>query len=176
MPAIPDLPIIASPLLRAGDLPRIIAEWELLGREEPWHIDPHRFGIDALHETIAAIVEISSWGGSGPFAAERLVRSAAAHGQQRRAQDAGDDAVLREYHALRMALWRFLQNEAPAGPAAIATILRVDVAIGVATTIALRGYHRSAMPGIVSWEADVLEQIQAVSRHLGDLLHDRIPA
>lgn len=50
-------------------------------------------------------------------------------------------------------------------------LLSVDVAIGVATTIALRGYHRAEMPHGRVWEEDVLEQIAAVSRHLADLLH-----
>lgn len=158
--------------LRHDDLPLIIAEWELLSREEPWHIDPHRYGIDSLHEAIAAVLEVATWGGTGSFASERLVRTAAAHGEQRRAQGATDDALLREYHALRAALWRFLQGASSAGPATIAAMLRADVAIGVATTVALRGYHRSEMTAGTSWEVDILQQIDDVSRHLADLLHD----
>lgn len=158
--------------LQHDELPLIIAEWELLSREEPWHIDPHRYGIDSLHEAIAAVLEVTTWGGTGSFASERLVRTAAAHGEQRRAQGATDDALLREYHALRAALWRFLQRDTSTGPAAIAAMLRVDVAIGVATTAALRGYHRSEMAAGTSWEVDILKQIDDVSRHLADLLHD----
>jgi hypothetical protein len=154
------------------DLPLVIAEWELLSREEPWHIDPHRYGIDSLHEAIAAVLEVATWGGTGPFASERLVRTAAAHGEQRRAQSATDDALLREYHALREALWRFLQRSSPPGSPAIPAILRVDVAIGVATTVALRGFHRSEMAAGTSWETDIRQQIDAVSHHLADLLHD----
>ena len=163
-------------VLRRDDLPRIIAEWELLSREEPWHVDPHRYGIDSLHETIGAVVDIANWGGTDAFAAERLVRAAAAHGQQRRAQGATDDAVLREYSALRDALWRFLQRSAPRAPESIAAILRVDVAIGVGTTVALRGYHRGDMPSGTPWETDLLKQVAAVSRHLLDLLHEGAPS
>jgi hypothetical protein len=162
---------LATAIVHADDLPLIIAEWELLSREEPWHIDPHRYGIDALHEGIAAVLEVATWGGTGLFTAERLVRSAAAHGEQRRAQGVNDEALFREYHALRVAIWRFIQRSPRHTAGAIAEILRVDVAIGVATTIALRGYHRAEMPQGRVWEEDVLEQIAAVSRHLADLLH-----
>lgn len=152
-----------------ADLALVIAEWEQLSREEPWHLDPHRYGADSLHETIRAVLDIARWGSTGSFAAERLVRTAAAHGEQRRAQGATDDALLREYHALRAALWRFLQHSL-AGPPLIATILRVDVAIGVATTVAVRGFHRAEAVTGRSWEADMLAQVDAVSRHLVDHL------
>lgn len=46
-----------SSLAILDDLALILAEWETLSREEPWHIDPHRYGIDSLHEVIAAILE-----------------------------------------------------------------------------------------------------------------------
>lgn len=155
-----------------SELSHVVAEWEQLSREEPWHIDPHRYGIDSLHETIAAILDVRTWGSAGAFTAERLVRSAAAHGEQRRAQGMPDDALFREYHALRAAIWRHLQRHPHREPAVIAEFLRVDVAIGVATTIALRGYHRAELPADASWETDILRQIEAVSRHLDDLLHD----
>lgn len=154
------------------DLAPIIAEWEELSGNEPWHIDPHRYGIDSLHQAIAAILDVAIWGATKPFAAERLVRSASAHGEQRRAQGVNDDSLFREYHALRSALWRYLQRSSPRGPDAITEILRVDVAIGVATTIALRGYHRAEFASGAAWEADILKQVDAVTRHLADHLQE----
>lgn len=172
MQSVVDRSVPAFSATEHDELASVIAEWELLSREEPWHVAPQRYGIDSLHETIAAILDIRAWGSTGTFAAERLVRSAAAHGEQRRAQGVPDDALLREYHALRAAIWRYLQRHQHRAPAVIAEFLRVDVAIGVATTIALRGYHRSELPCGDSWEADILRQVDAVSRHLGDLLHE----
>jgi hypothetical protein len=154
----------------AVDLALIITQWEQLSREEPWHVDPHRYGVDSLHETIKAVLGIATWGATDTFAAERLVRTAAAHGEQRRAQGTSDDALLREYHALRAAFWRFLQRGSPQNPAAIGAILRVDVAIGVATILALRGFHRGEFAAGVSREADILEQVGAVTRQLVDQL------
>ena len=157
--------------LRA-DLPGIIAEWERLSREEPWHVEPHRYGVDTLHEAVGAVLDVATWSGADVSAHERLVRAASAHGDQRRAQGAGDDAVLREYHALRAAIWRFLQRSAIPAAETLAAVVRVDVAIGVATTAALRGYHRRDAPVGAGWEADLLRQIADASRRLVDVLGD----
>ena len=155
--------------LRA-DLPQIIAEWERLSREEPWHVEPQRYGVDTLHEAVGAVLDVATWSGADAAAHERLVRAASAHGDQRRAQGTGDDAVLREYHALRAAIWRFLQRSEIPAPETLAAVVRVDVAIGVATTAALRGYHRRDASGGTGWEADLLRQIADASRHLVDVL------
>ena len=154
----------------ADELALVITQWELLTVEEPWHIAPHRFGADSLHETIRAVLDVARWSGADRLAHERLVRSAAAHGDQRRAQDADDAALHREYHALRAAIWRYLQHTAMPAPAMIASVLRVDVAIGVATIVALRAYHRGDRPAGDGWEADLAQQVEASSRHLVDLL------
>ena len=152
------------------ELALVIAEWERLNVEEPWHVDPRRHGTDALHETIAAVLDVATWSGADRLAHERLVRGAAAHGDQRRAQDADDAALHREYHALRAALWRFLRHAAMPAPAMIAAVLRVDVAIGVATMVALRAYHRGDVPPGVGREADLVQQVEAASRQLVHLL------
>lgn len=152
------------------ELPLIIAEWERLSRDEPWHVDPQRFGADALYETIRAVLDVATWSGSDAATHERLVRAAAAHGDQRRAQGAGDDALLREYHALRTAIWRHLQRASLPAADLLAAILRVDVAIGIATIVSLRAFHRTDMPAGEAWEIDLLRQIAATSRHLADRL------
>jgi hypothetical protein len=79
--------------------------------------------------------------------------------------------VLAEYHALRTAIWRFLQRSSLGSPEALATVLRVDVAIGVATIVALRACHRTGTAE--GWEADLLNQIELASRHLVDHLGGR---
>jgi hypothetical protein len=149
----------------------IIAEWDRLVLEEPWHVQPDRFGADVLHDTVRAVLDVAAWSGSGAAANERLVRAAAAHGDARRKQVGGGDAVLGEYHALRTAIWRFLQRSSLTGPDALATVLRVDVAIGVATIVALRACHRTGTAE--AWETDLLRQVEVASRHLVDHLGGR---
>ncbi|MFN2564101.1 MAG: hypothetical protein ABR499_03725 [Gemmatimonadaceae bacterium] len=151
------------------DLARVLAEWEAVSREEPWHVHPERYGIDSLHEVVRAVLDVALGDGGDEEASERLVRAAAAHGDQRRVQAVGDDCLLREYHALRAALWRYLRRvRMPAGEA-LTAILRVDAVITVATTAALRGYHRSDMPATPEWAAELLRHIATGSREIVDM-------
>jgi hypothetical protein len=149
------------------DLAPILEEWEALSRDEPWHVQPHRYGLDSLHETVRAVLDVALGDGGDNAASERLVRAAVLHGSQRSAQSVGDEALLREYHALRAALWRYLQN-APMRPSeAMTAISRVDVVITVATTAALRGYHRSTMDPCTDWNAALLQYVATGS---GDIV------
>jgi hypothetical protein len=150
------------------DLSLVLEEWEAISREEPWHIRPDQYGLDTLHEAIRAVLDVSLGDGGDQAASERLVRSAAAHGDQRRTQSVGDDAVLKEYHALREAIWRYLGRASMPPGERLTAILRVDVAITVATTAALRGYHRSDMPPSPEWAAQLLRYIATGSRDIVD--------
>jgi hypothetical protein len=145
------------------DLELILEEWEQLSQEEPWHIHPERYGLDSLHETIRAVLDVALGDGGDKAATERLVRAAAAHGDQRRVQGVGDDAVLREYHALRATLWRYLSRAPMPSTEALTAIFRVDVVITIATTAALRGYHRSDMPLAPEWAENLLRFIASDS-------------
>jgi hypothetical protein len=150
------------------DLALILEEWQRLSREEPWHIQPMRYGLDSLHETIRAVLDVALGDGGDKAASERLVRAAAAHGDQRRVQGVGDDAVLREYHALRTAIWRYLLRAPMPESEALTAIARVDMVITVATTAALRGYHRSDMPASPEWADDLLRYVATGSREIVD--------
>jgi hypothetical protein len=148
------------------DLAPILAEWDALTREEPWHVHPERYGIDSLHEVVRAVLDVALGDGDDNEASERLVRAAAAHGDQRRIQATGDAAVLREYHALRAALWRHLRGVPVPESEAVTAISRVDTVITVATTAALRGYHRSDMPPTPDWASELLRYVAAGSREI----------
>lgn len=148
------------------DLALILEEWERLSSEEPWHTHPERYGLDSLHETIRAVLDVALGDGGDKAATERLVRAAAAHGDQRRVQGVGDGAVLREYHALRTALWRYLLGAPMPSTEALTAIGRVDVVITIATTAALRGFHRSDMPPAPDWAANLLRYIATDSNRI----------
>lgn len=145
------------------DLAPILREWEAVSREEPWHVNPERYGIDSLHEAVRAVLDVALGDGGDKHASERLVRAAAAHGDQRRVQATGDEALLREYHALRASLWRYLHRTPMPAAEALTAIARVDMVITVATTAALRGYHRSDMPASPEWGTELLRYIAAGS-------------
>lgn len=148
------------------DLAPILQEWEALSRDEPWHVQPQRYGLDSLHETIRAVLDVALGDGGDEAASERLVRAAVSHGSQRRTQEVGDAALLREYHALRTALWRYLQKAPMPTSEALTAISRVDVVITVATTAALRGYHRSDMDPCTDWEDALLRCVASGSRDI----------
>jgi len=148
------------------DLALILEEWEQLSQEEPWHIHPERYGLDSLHETIRAVLDVALGDGGDKAATERLVRAAATHGDQRRVQGVGDDAVLREYHALRATLWRYLSRAPMPSTEALTAIFRVDVVITIATTAALRGFHRSDMPPTPDWAENLVRFIATDSRRV----------
>jgi hypothetical protein len=148
------------------DLGPILAEWEAVSREEPWHIRPEAYGIDSLNEVVRGVLDVALGDGGDKEASERLVRAAAAHGDQRRVQGTGDEALLREYHALRASLWRYLRRAAMPASEELTAILRVDAVITVATTAALRGYHRSDMQPTPEWAAELLRYIASGSRDI----------
>jgi hypothetical protein len=152
------------------DLALVLEEWEAVSVEEPWHVRPEHYGLDSLHEAMRAVLDVSLGDGGDKAASERLIRSAAAHGDQRRVQEVGDDAVLREYHALRTALWRYLGHVSMPDSERLTAIWRVDVVITVATTAALRGYHRSDMPTSPEWADELLRYVATGSRDIVDAL------
>ena len=112
------------------------------------------------------MLDVALGDGGDKAATERLVRAAAAHGDQRRVQGVGDDALLREYHALSATLWRYLLKAPMPAAEALTAIFRVDVVITIATTAALRGFHRSDMPLAPDWAENLLRYIATSSRHV----------
>ena len=148
------------------DLGPILAEWEAVSREEPWHVHPERYGIDSLHEVVRGVLDVALGDGGDKDASERLVRAAATHGDQRRVQATGDEALLREYHALRAALWRYAARVGMPSNEALTVIARVDMVITVATTAALRGYHRSDMQPSPDWASELLRSVASGSRDI----------
>jgi hypothetical protein len=148
------------------DLAPILAEREAISREEPWHVHPERYGVDSLNEVVRAVLDVALGDGGDKNASERLVRAAAAHGDQRRIQATGDEALLREYHAVRASLWRYLLRVRMPSSEAVTAIARVDMVITVATTAALRGYHRSDMAPSPEWASELLRAIASGSREI----------
>lgn len=148
------------------DLSPILTAWEAVSADEPWHVHPERYGLDSLHETVRAVLDVALGDGGDEQASERLVRAASAHGDQRRVQNTGDDAVLREYHALRAALWRYLRQLSIPANEALTAISRVDVVITVATTAALRGYHRSDTGPTPEWASELLRAVASGTQDL----------
>lgn len=151
--------------LRAA-FPLLVAEWQAYWEQQPWHQDSATTGPDGIHEVLRAILDTATLTKQRSRQVhERLVRTAVAHGEQRRRQGASDEAVLGEYHALRTALWRYLLRRAPIAES-LTTIFRVDVVMTAASTLALRGFMHGTLPEGFPWERQLARAMADVSQSL----------
>jgi len=151
--------------LRAA-FPALVAEWQAYWEKQPWHQDAGQGGTDAMLEVLRAILDTAILVEQGSRQVhERLVRTAVAHGEQRRRQGATDEDVLGEYHALRTALWRYLLHRSPLAEN-LTTIFRVDVAMTAASTFALRGFMHGNVPEDYPWERQLARALADVSQSL----------
>ena len=150
--------------LRAA-FPTLVAEWQAYWEQQPWHCTSGKAGPDAILEVLRAILDTAMAEQRATALHERLVGAAVAHGEQRRQQGATDEALLGEYHALRTALWRHLMHCAPLAEN-LTTILRVDVVMTAASTLALRGFVHGSVPADYPWERQLARAMADVSHSL----------
>jgi hypothetical protein len=151
------------------DVASTIKIWQQITAADPWHLHPDRFGVDSLTQVIGAILDVAMTDSMSGDADERLIRSASAHGDQRRTQGVDDGMVLREYHALRVALWKALRDSASSAGEAFDAVIRVDVALTVATTAALQGYHRADRVSGSQWSIELDAQVATGSALLATM-------
>jgi len=151
--------------LRAA-FPILVAEWQAYWEQQPWHQDSPSGRTDAMFEVLRAILDIATLAEQRSRQAhERLLRTAIAHGEQRRRQGASDEAVLGEYHALRTALWRYMRHRSPIAQN-LTTIFRVDAVMTAASTLALRGFMHGNVPPDFPWERQLARAMADVSQSL----------
>lgn len=148
--------------LRAA-FPSLVAEWEAYWEQQPWHRASDNARPDAIVEVLRAVLDTAMAEERGVALHERLLRTAVAHGEQRRRQGATDEAVLGEYHALRSALWRHLLHRTAIAES-LTTIFRVDVVMTAAAALALRGFMHGNVPEDFPWE-------RQLARTMGDMSH-----
>ena len=146
----------------------MIRLWTHATAAEPWHLAPKRFGTDPMLTVIDAILEIALASSASVDANERLVRTAAAHGDQRRLQGIEEDRLVGEYGALTTALRSRLRDAAPRDDA-WCTLMRFDHVLSVARFAATQGYHRSDRAAIPSWATQLDSQIAACSASLANI-------
>ena len=120
---------------------------------------------DTIVEVLRAVLDTAMAEERNLALHERLLRTALAHGEQRRRQGATDEAVLGEYHALRAALWRHLLHRAPIAES-LTTIFRVDVVMTAASALALRGFMHGHVPADFPWDRQLARTMADVSHSL----------
>ena len=150
--------------LRAA-FPALVAEWQAYWEQQPWHRASDNARPDAIVEVLRAVLDTAMADERNGALHDRLLRTAVAHGEQRRRQGATDVAVLGEYHALRAALWRHLLHRAPIAES-LTTIFRVDVVMTAASALSLRGFMHGHVPADFPWERQLARAMADVSHNL----------
>ncbi len=151
------------------DTERMVFTWSRIAQGDLWHRAPARFGDDSVIWVIGAILDVVLARDVSADANERLVRAAAAHGDQRRLQGSDKDRILDEYRALTTALRGRLRVTAP--PSAL---IRIDHVMTVVIAMAMQGYHRSDRGSTPSWASQLEAHIATSSLSLATLFEPNI--
>lgn len=157
-------------------LPRILADWLELPREEPWLAMPAEHRVDSFPEVTGALLDAALGPRGDAAAAEALTVAAAKHGRHRRDQGFAQELLFAEYYLLREALWRTIQSVPPAhavDDASLTAMLHLDGAISVATRASITGYHRDELEAMGKWPAALQNILASVlaGRQLGTESH-----
>ena len=88
-----------------------------------------------------------------------MVRTAATHGEQRRAQGFDEDALLEEFYLLRRLLWDYLRDTF-GSVGAEGVIAQIDSALSLATAASIRGFHRDGLEARGRWPTALEELTQ----------------
>lgn len=137
------------------NLEEILAEWDDLVQEQPWHALPSSDVIDHLPEVTVGLIEAGLCNPHDEQAHRQKVLAAAAHGEDRRKQGMPEHLILTEYHLLRQALWRYMTRRFGTSQRTTKAIMRIDAVITLATNASLWGYNRPRIEELGKWEEGI---------------------
>lgn len=138
----------------------LIKRWDEIGENEPWLALPEDLDFDHLPELIRALAGAALCTEFDRDACRRAIELAAVHGEHRAEQGFGDDLIQREYHLLRRALSRWIQDEHGEDSRSYYAAMRIDALISLVGAGALHGVHRSKLEEEGRWP-DILEDLLA---------------
>lgn len=138
---------------------KVVASWVALSDRPPWDRLTTADRIDHLAPLLGSLFRAVLEETPERMHRAEMIRDAAMHGEERRAQGYDEEIILEEYYLLRDLLWSELRARLETGEAA-PIIIRVDAALSLASAACLRGMHREALEAAGKWpEAlDVLVQ------------------
>lgn len=139
--------------LRAG-VPEIIEEWDQLARHAAWLGIPREHRIDSLPDVLERLLAIVPCTLDDLEARHRgMVLVASDHGMLRREQHCSESVIFTEHALLRRVVSQRIDESGSKTDTCLSTVLRFDIALGVATNAALLGYHRREFDALGSWPA-----------------------
>ena len=131
---------------------KIVDEYQRLTDVPPWNQLCEKDWRDHLPPLLHALLTASLIDERDHPSKEATVELAAIHGATRRKQGFTPDLVLQEYYLMRNATWKFINTDATHHDA-VASIIRLDAAISIATLACLAGFHRDSYEKAGKWPA-----------------------
>jgi hypothetical protein len=129
---------------------KVVASWVALSDRPPWDRLTTADRIDHLAPLLESLFRaVYEETDHRTYRAE-MIRDAATHGEERRAQGYDEEIILEEYYLIRDLLWTELRARLAPGDAA-PIIIRVDAALSLASAACLRGMHREALEAAGQW-------------------------
>jgi hypothetical protein len=139
----------------------IMEDWQRLARAQPWYCLPGTDRSGLLRDVLLGLVDAAICEPSDESAHRRKVSAAWKHGQRRRAQGVPEHLIFNEYHLLRQALWYYLITTFGPTEEITDAIMRVDVALTVATNASLWGYHKDEIDALGRWDEGMERIVQS---------------
>lgn len=131
---------------------KVVASWVALSDRPPWARLTTGERIDHLAPLLESLFRAVFEETTERTHRAEMIRNAATHGEERRAQGYDEEIILEEYYLIRDLLWTELRARLPAGEAT-PIIIRVDAALSLASAACLRGMHRQALEAAGQWPA-----------------------
>ena len=131
----------------------ILERWTGLVVKEPWFSLPAERRISNLPEVIEKLVDASLLRPREREADRGAVIAGAKHGTTRRTQGIPETMIPIEFHLLRQAIWRFINDTLAPSDATYSAILSIDRSITITLNAAMWGYYREEIEAHGGWEA-----------------------
>lgn len=138
----------------------ILARWTDLVREEPWFSLPPEHRLSNLTAVVEALIECAVLPPGAADCTRAAVMAGADHGWNRRQQGVPETLIPIEFHLLRQAVWRFLNDSFPPSEATHTVQISVDNATTTTLNAAMWGYYREEIEAHEGWET-ALEHLVA---------------
>jgi len=139
--------------LRA-EVGEIVDAWDALAMHAAWLGIPREHRIDSLPDVLERLLVLVPCSVEGLEGRHRsMVLVAAEHGALRREQRCSESVIFTEHALLRRVVSQRIDASGSKTDTCLSTVLRFDIALGVATNAALLGYHRREFAALGSWPA-----------------------
>lgn len=137
------------------DVEKVVDIWLGLVKEEPWFSLPREHRLSNIPQLIEALMACALLSPVSVQANRACVEAGTAHGYTRRKQKIPESIIPIEFHLLRSALWRYLNETFAPSEGTYSTILRIDRSISTALNAAMWGYYREEIEAHETWESAI---------------------